>query len=571
MSWKKDDLANQMQILANAAKAIGKAAMQTNGSNYAEGWLCLCRDCDYALNGTRNYPGRHRCNFCLRPKTTATNPPEYARLPKKYDKDGTLQGTPATLGTSDKETKKREARTRRRQARAEAKKGNENTEPNKNACTVAAVPSPEPATSAPPAASPKAVKEKVTLPEKLCEQIQFLMPVAIKPILESLAVETVPIIPDAKSAEDVVSKTIGQQSPTAKLAKKTEIQADIVRLRDALILFQGGGESMAKIREGMEAELKAQEEALAKALKGAPSPDHELKALQQARSSYEVIIQERKDNAAKGEAKALARRTARHKHIEELRSQLKLLEGELNVIEDNNTKLHVEKTSLAVQLDTKVLKLIDEKIAAISSRMATNASMPPPQQQGSLALALPQQDQAPVTAQTATDHLNLQKAALEQQLAQLQAAFKAHQEQEAIQQALDKVVDTVSLEALPTVTLQGKDELEVSGYGRVYRFLSRWLNLGASTPFTVDEMGKSLQLKPEAIGHVLDAALGNKTADWIKDATTIVPRQCCMFAHHSLSKLKAEYDALQNATSDSALALKAYEDLSENAKKRKKS
>jgi len=571
MSWKKDDLANQMQILANAAKAIGKAAMQTNGSNHAEGWLCLCRDCDYALNGTRNYPGRHRCNFCLRPKTTATNPPEYARLPKKYDKDGTLQGTPATLGTSDKETKKREARTRRRQARAEAKKGNENTEPNKNACTVAAVPSPEPATSAPPAASPKAVKEKVTLPEKLCEQIQFLMPVAIKPILESLAVETVPIIPDAKSAEDVVSKTIGQQSPTAKLAKKTEIQADIVRLKEALILFQGGGEAMTKIREGMEAELKAQEEALAKALKGAPSPDHELKALQQARSSYEVTIQERKDNAAKGEAKALARRTARHKHVEELRSQLKLLEDELNVIEDNNTKLHVEKTTLAAELDTKVLKLIDEKIAAITRRLATDASTPPPPpQQGTLALAL-LQDQAPPTAQAATDHLNTQKVAMEQQLAQLQAAFKAHQEQEAIQQALDKVVDTVSLEALPTVTLQGKDELEVSGYGRVYRFLSRWLNLGASTPFTIDEMGKSLQLKPEAIGLVLDAALGNKTADWIKDATTIVPRQCCMFAHHSLSKLKAEYDALQNATSDSALALKAYEDLSENAKKRKKS
>jgi len=328
---------------------------------------------------------------------------------------------------------------------------------------------------------------------------------------------------------------------------------------------------MSKIREGMEAELKAQEEALAKALKGAPSPDHELKALQQARSSYEVTIQERKDNAAKGEAKALARRLARHKHIEELRSQLKLLEDELNVIEDNNAKLHVEKTSMAAQLDIKVLKLIDEKIVAISSRMATSPSTPSSsQQQGVLALAAPQQSQAPVTAQTATDHLNAQKSALEQQLAQLQAAFKAQQEQESIQLALDKVVNTVTLETLPTITLQGKDELEVSGYGRVYWFLSRWLNLGASTPFTVDEMGKSLQLKPEAIGHVLDAALGNKTADWFKDASTIVPRQCCMFAHHSLARLRTEYEALQNATSDTSLAIKAYEDLSENAKKRKK-
>jgi len=160
---------------------------------------------------------------------------------------------------------------------------------------------------------------------------------------------------------------------------------------------------------------------------------------------------------------------------------------------------------------------------------------------------------------------------LEQQLAKLQAAFKAQQEQESVQLALDKVVNTVTLEALPTVTLQGKDELEISGYGRVYWFLSQWLNLGASTPFTVDEMGKSLQLKPEAIGLVLDAALGNKTADWVKDATTIVPRQCCMFAHHSLARLRTEYEALQDATSDTSLAIKAFEDLSENAKKRKMS
>ena len=397
------------------------------------------------------------------------------------------------------------------------------------------------------------------------------MPVAIKPILESLAVETVPTIPDAKCAEDVVSKTIGQQSPTAKLAKKSEIQADIVRLRDALILFQGGGEAMAKIRDGMEAELKAQEEALAKALKAAPSPDHELKALQQARSAYEVTIQERKDNAAKGEAKALARKKERHQHIEELRAEAKLLEDELITIEDNNSKLHVEKTARAAELDTKVLRVFDEKIAAITRHLATVANTPPPpQQQNSLALAIPQ-GPAASTAQVATDHLDAQRVTMEQQLAQFQAALKVHQEQEATQQALDKVVDTVSLEALPTVILQGMDELEISGYGRVYRFLSRWLNLGGSTPFTIDEMGKNLQLKPEAIGHVLDAALGNKTADWIKDASTIVPRQCCMFAHHSLSKLKAEYDALQDAKGDSALALKAYEDMSENAKKRKKS
>jgi len=102
-----------------------------------------------------------------------------------------------------------------------------------------------------------------------------------------------------------MTKFIGERGPSAKLAKKEELQAEIRRYESALVIFGEAGDPA--IVESIKAKLKTAEEALAKATKDAPSQDHELKAVQEAKSSYEVFVQARKDREVKGAQKATER------------------------------------------------------------------------------------------------------------------------------------------------------------------------------------------------------------------------------------------------------------------------
>jgi len=507
------------------------------------GWLCLCKDCDFAKAGTRNYQSRKKCWSCMRPKDTATNPPVYARLPQRFDQDHTMRNSD---DTSKKEQLKREARTRKREARKAAALTARTPER-----TVAAIPPPEVKAATQTASTTKPPKTKLNLPDEVLEQIGYLLPGAAKMVMDSLALEVVPTMPDAKAPENIMTKFIGERGPSAKLAKKEELQAEITRYESALVIFGEAGDPA--IVESIKSKLKIAEDALAKATKDAPSQDHELKAVQEAKSSYEVFIQARKDREVKGAQKATERKKARHDHIKTLRDQLTNLENGLKVVEAENDKGHLQKSTAAAELDVKVIALLDQKIAALS-----------PARNGAGPAAVPQAQALALLPEVPVDSLD-QLEQYKRQIAELSAKLQAGANK--VQQEFDRSF-VISASELPQTPKPSQEQMPI--YGSLFTALQNWNVSGACQPFDWKALDQ-LTGPDVTAAQVANYVLGDFLAKWYPDkepnSDAVVPKQIGLLLVHLLNKLTAEFEQAETKEAISALTA-TNQDVMTNAAKR---
>jgi len=520
------------------------AEVMQKGNVNEVGWLCLCKDCDFAKAGTRNYQSRKKCWSCLRPKDTATNPPVFARLPQRFDKDHTMRNSD---DTSKKEQHKRETRTRKREARKAAAL---TAKPPDR--IVAAIPPAEVKTATQSSTPPKQPKAKLCLPDKVLEQIGLLLPDAAKVVLDNLAMEVVPTMPDCKAPENVMNKFIGERGPSAKLAKKEELQAEITRYESALVIFGEAGDPA--IVESIKAKLKTAEDALAKATKDAPSQDHELKAVQEAKSSYEVFIQARKDREVKGAQKATERKTTRREHLKILKDQLTILENGLKEVEDENDKGHLQKTTAAAELDVKVLALFDQTIAALSPARANPGPSTSPQTQPALAIL-------PPVPQDSLDQLEQYKKQIGELTALLQAGASK------VQQEFDRSFVIAAAE-LPQTPKPSKEQMPI--YGSLFSALQNWNVSGACQPFDWKALDQ-LTGPDVTAAQVASYVLGDFLKKWYPDgepgSDAVVPKQIGLLLVHLLNKLTGEFEQAETKEAISALTA-TNQDVMTNAAKR---
>jgi len=208
---------------------------------------------------------------------------------------------------------------------------------------------------------------RLALPAELLDAMPELAGDFLKVLRDSLSLDSVPVPGETKTPEAVVARYIGERGPAAKVARKAELEAQVQRFNGAIVALEGSGDEYADTIADIRAKLVATEAQLAKAAKDVPTAEHELKALQEAKSTYEVAAQARRDAQAKGCAKATERLTERHALLAKLKAQAAALEVGVSAIEADNAAKHAAKKATADDLDRRVVELFDSKIRELKA------------------------------------------------------------------------------------------------------------------------------------------------------------------------------------------------------------
>ena len=533
-----DALAKQLKQLAQLASTLGSSASGGLGEK-AMGWACLCSDCDFAKKGRLNWQDRTTCWSCLRTKSDAMNPPSHARLRPSPAPSAARGDTAANKETSNKENKKREARARKRQGRLQARAaaGLSSAPPAKEGeHQSSGLPSP---VLPPPGVAANSGSTKLALPIEVVRAIPLLLPHAAKLIVDNLALDSVPAgSQEQKSPEAVVSKLLGDRGPSAKVAKKADLEGQITRLKTILVTM-GTDDSVSEATKLVQAQLDAASASLLKLSKATPSQEHERMAVAEARSTYELSVQARRDRELRGAAKAEERRLLRQKLLQDLKDQVRGLEDGLLVAEADNNMKHVDRAAAASDFDSQVLALFDRKMLELRTTAPGQAHTA--------------QD-SPVVVAAATPLGELQAA--REQISLLQERLRTAADK--VQAAFDRSHD-IDPALLPKVPLPPKDQLV--SYGALFRTIQSWTMSGATCPFDwgslAAAMGNGGPL-PAAIGKNLLGPLWNSWYLTDPAGDEVVPRQVALLMFHGLNGIKIEYENVEQEAVVSRMAVDAY-------------
>jgi len=550
-------------MAAEIGRAVATAMADAQKSATPAGWKCQRADCLYAVKGWPNWPGRLHCVGCYYPKYNATHPPANARL--EVTPKTTTRGH-ASNNDAEKELKKKEARARRKQARADFKKSKSTTNdaaPAKAPDTASEQPGPVALAMA--KAEDVAPARRLLLPDEVLKAIPLLLPGAADEIIKGLQKETKPGQPETRQPEVVLAKFLGDKGPVARVAKRDELMADISRLKAGITAMSAGGEVAKGAVALLEQQLETAETTLAKLAKDSPSHDHEYKAICEAKSSYELSIQSRKDREARGELKAQERNRARGKFFRDLRDQITLLEqSALELVTTNNDK-HLEKAMALSDLDTKVLELFDSKlkaleVAPLAPAAAANPGyvMPAGPGQGviaPLALLPPVTAESNTLAELAAAKLKIAQIEEESRRAIEMLKEKVKEDDDKVHAEFNRNFDD-ALNHLPQVKIPEMEHLPA--VGSLHLALQRWECSGASIPFDweslkpiigdkLDIVAVSMELMGPAWKFWYQA--GNPAPSWV------VPRQVALLLLHCLNDIKNSF-----ANQDKDKANKAAQD-----------
>jgi len=451
-----------------------------------------------------------------------------------------LAGASAASTATTKEQKK-EARERKRKARLEAKK----------AAAQVSTPKAEPvkplqeeqgpvAAALALAAVPPSTTNKLHLPADLREKIALLLPAAAEPICLSLAQEVAPSAPEANNPEAIMAKYIGEKGPTAKSQKKGELEATIIKWKATIATLQDGGEPVAAVLADVRAKLEADEAALAKLAKDAPSQEHERMAVAGAKTAYETYVQARRDREARGAAKSKERQALRMQHIADLKQQIVLLEkGVVQIATENSTK-HMKSAEAAAAVDAQVLALFDQKLASLTDSAAMTDA--PVINAGSSNYTLSHVRALEAAAKVEVPAATLQELeTLKQTNARLMELVQSSCNK--IKEIFEKSYDDIQPEHLPVPSVTEPNTL-IACAG-LYNTLQSWAFSGAPTPFEWRALGQAAGGDSDifTLGKYL---LGDVWDRWYVDnppnLDTVVPRQVGLLIYHCLSLVKKDFE-----------------------------
>ena len=367
-------------------------------------------------------------------------------------------------------------------------------------------------------------------------EIALLIPDAAKPIFDSIAQEPAPLPAEAKDPESVLVKVLGDKGPCAKVARMTELEADLTKLKAALATLSSGGDAVAEMREAMQVKVDAAQAALTKSAKEVPSQDHEYRAILEAKSHYELKIQERKDREQRGSLKAAERSKERHQHVAKLKLQVLKLEAGLKKLEEDNCAKHKARSVAAEALDAKVRTLIETKLAGLKAPAPASSSQPPPNTElgapyGLTApLALP--DVAPRPVPSTLDELMDAKKLIARLQEQLEVGANRFVTE------YEKNFEDIQPHQLPKPWVPAPELLPA--VGALYQSLQSWATAGAVSPFDWKSLEPILgdKLVPTTVAQQL---LGDT---WLRfydsgppQPSAVVPKQVGLLIWHCLGEV----------------------------------
>jgi len=532
------------QIVAGVLQAVQSGNGATAGGARSAGWLCRQPDCNWAAGKWRNQVHHLWCQGCKRPKTEAVK----------------VKGVPgaAPADTATKAEKKSLARARRRQARLQA---TENINKNKNdkdkekekdkasttgsATPGPALPAPDPGTSdqaSHPASPVPVAAVRLAVPAGVLESIPLLTDAITDYFKESLSQDTEPPEYVDRDPVKLMNKFIGERGPTAKISRNETTKMEIDKLKIAISALDGC-DSQATNKAKLQADLDAKMKDLAKAEKDTPSADHEEKALLEARSSYEVSIQVRKDRAKIGMEKAATRKAARKQRFIDVKAQLETLHACITKMETDNDAKFAARIKEVEQLETKVLQLFDKKIADLkaasaASALAAAASVPVPAGQP----AQPQgQQQTPgAPAAQVQDHM-AELEALRSKVLTLTGQMTELNEASRRKTQFEMAFHDLSICDLPD--LEAPTPAEVPAFEALFGTLDRWDDAGAAVPFNWDALA-AVTKEIESPMVCFKGIFGNEWSKWYSEGephpSSVIPRQMVSLALKSLKRLNTK-------------------------------
>jgi len=520
-----------------------------NAPNSSPGWFCMRPNCLYSEKGIANFATRKYCNGCYLQREVAERSPTPARDRRVRAQQGADNSAEHT--TTEAEKKKREARTKKRKEKAEARQAWKNAAAHKSQSVtppvpVAAIPtgSPGPIATAMAASAPTvpaaSKSTKLVITDDLWSRLPLLNEALLKAETDSLAMETIPSQVEAKNPEAIFIKALGDRGPAAKVARVSELQTSIAAYKAMIVTAQESGDPLSDMEAILREKLETTEVALAKAQKDAPSQLSELKAVQESRSSYELVAQTRKDLQQKGVAKALERKSNRHELIAAQKLQLDILDAEITKMEDENNAAHATRAAALNDTDNKVLALFDTKIAALQRQ---EPHLPAPDGQAAAPpLALPS---------------SLALIPVPGSLPELVAARKYIQELESkmkegisiANQQFQQRYEEIQAEMLPVARIPEKEHL--AAVGSTYEVLDAWHIAGAGNLFDWDSfdtiLGPGLSatsVAQELLGDVL-------WKKWYPEGppggSAVVPQQLALIVHQVLGNIKAAFAPAKEA------------------------
>jgi len=402
-----------------------------------------------------------------------------------------------------------------------------------------------------------AAATRLELPAELLDSMPELVGDFLKVLRDSLNLDAVPVPGELKTPEAVVARYIGERGPAAKVARKAELEAQVQRFSGAVLALEGSGDEHADTIADLRAKLAATEAQLAKATKDSPTTVHELKALQEAKSTYEVAVQARHDAQAKGCAKAAERGAERHALLGKLKAQVAALEVGVTAVEADNAAKHAAKKATADSLDCKVIELFDTKIrelkavapappAADGARAGLGYALPPgPVPAGEAGtLALLQAAQVPVVQDSVPTTLQ-ELAKAKEDIRLLQEKLEAGATN--LLRDFGKTFDDVRPEMLPQQQAPKKEE--VGFYGALYETLAKWNATGAVAPFDWQALQTDATGDPGPI-VLYKVLVGDIWKRWYAAdpaAHDVVPRQLSALAFQALCAIKIEYESQEAA------------------------
>ena len=135
-----------------------------------------------------------------------------------------------------------------------------------------------------------------------------------------------------------------------------------------------------------------------------------------------------------------------------------------------------------------------------------------------------------------------EKIALQRRIAELEELQKAGPQTAAF----DATFEDVSLASLPPALVpEGPD---LAAQAQVYHLLSAWIQSGANTQFTLQQLADHGKLG-DGVVQFLTSILGDIWKRWFSEPALahVVPRQVALLLYHGLDRVRTAWEA-DNAT-----------------------
>ena len=505
--WAK----GQDGFLSREKKGASKA--QSQGKEKKGEWSCDVSGC-HATGKAANRAGRTTCHYCLMPKGSGSAVRQAERDTFRAKVCGPGQAPVA----------------------AAAKASAREAAPASIAPVVLPASASAPASAASPSASTGAAADRPTplaFDEATLAGLADILP-ALAPLAKMLAEDYLPSRFTARAtAQEIFDRCLSTHRPCTSQEARSKQEAQVSRLK-AAVAAMGDDDSTETV--ALKSKLKVEEAAMAKLSNVMPSTTLETTSLASARARYIEACEERRDFCRRAKAKSEARRESRRSLLGALRSQIARAEESMAALDTAHTAAHEERARAHKALEQEVLALFDARAGAAVAQ--------------------------PVGGGDQLDAIIAEKVALQKRFVELEKQHQASLQPAAF----DITFEDVSLADLPAAKVPVGPDLAVQGH--VYHLLSAWIQSGANTQFTFQQLVNHGMLE-DKVFEFLTSILGDVWKRWFAAEpllSHVVPRQVALLLHHGLDRVRATWQA------DNALpgkAATAYAVLCGESKKRR--